>query len=56
MLNSLHSVYGVYGVNFNYISKCRILHKIFLKTVVKNCGNDLSNTILVAKGLIKKNG
>ena len=38
-----------YGVNFNYIPKCKILHKIFLKKVVKTCENDFSNTTCVAK-------
>ena len=42
-----------YGVNFNNISKCKILHKIFLKTVVKTCENDFSNTIFVAKVKVK---
>ena len=41
-----------YRVNFN-ISKCKILHKIFLKTVVKTCENDFSNTIFVAKVKVK---
>ena len=46
MFYILHSAYGV---TFNYISKCKILHKIYLKTVVKTCENDFSNAILVAK-------
>ena len=44
-----HILHSAYGVTFDYISKCEILHKIFLKTVVKTCENDLSNIILVAK-------
>ena len=42
-------LHPAFGVNFKYISKCKILHKIFLKTVVKTCENDSSNTIFVAK-------
>ena len=41
-----HIFHPAYGVTFNYISKCKILHKIFLKTVVKTCENDFSSTIL----------
>ena len=44
-----HNLHSAYGVNFNYISKCKKIPKIFLKTVVKSCENDFSNTILVAK-------
>ena len=42
-----------YGVNFNDISKCKILHKIFLKTVVKTFENDLSNTIFSVNVKVK---
>ena len=44
-----HNLHSAYGVKFNYISKCKIQHKIFLKTVVETCENGFSNTILVAK-------
>ena len=44
MFYNLHSAYRV---NFNYISKCKILHKNISKKVVKTC--DFSNAILVAK-------
>ena len=44
-----HNLHSAYGVNFNYILKSKILQKIFLKTVVKTCENDFSNTIFVAK-------
>ena len=33
----------------NYISKCKIIHTIFQKAVVKSCENDFSITILVVK-------
>ena len=44
-----HILHSAYGVDSNYISKCKILHKILLKTAVKTCENDLRNTIFVAK-------
>ena len=44
-----HDLQSAYRVNFNYISKCKMLHKNNSKTVVKTCENDFSNTILVAK-------
>ena len=44
--NNLHSAYRV---NFDYISKCKILHKNISKTVVKACDNNFSNTIRAAK-------
>ena len=50
MFHNFHSAY-IYGVNFHYISKCKILHKIFLKTIVKIC--DFSNTIFVSKVKVK---
>ena len=46
MFQNLHYAYRV---NFNYISKCKIIHTIFKKAVVKSCENDFSNTILVVK-------
>ena len=46
MFQNLHYAYRV---NFNYISKCKLIHKIFQKAVVKSCGNDFSNLILVVK-------
>ena len=48
-----HNLHSAYGVNFNYISKCKILHKIFLKAVVVTCEKDFSNTIFVAKVKLK---
>ena len=48
-----HNLHSAYGVNFNYISKCKILHEIFLKRVVKTCENDFRNTIFVAKVKVK---
>ena len=44
-----HNLQSAYRVNFNYISKCKMLHKNNSKTVVKTCENDFSNAILVAK-------
>ena len=44
-----HNLHSAYGVNFNYISKCKIQHKMNLKTVVETCENGFSNIILVAK-------
>ena len=44
-----HNLHSAYRVKFNYISKGKILHFFFFKTVVKTCENDLSNKILFAK-------
>ena len=44
-----HNLQSAYRVNFNYISKCKMLLKNNSKTVVKTCENDFNNTILVAK-------
>ena len=44
-----HNLHAEYRVNFDYISKCKILHKNISKTVFKTCENDFSNTILAAK-------
>ena len=46
MFQNLHYAYRV---NFNYISICNTIHKIFKKAVVKSCENDFSNIILVVK-------
>ena len=50
MFCNLH--YG-YFVNFTYISKWKILHKIYKKTVVETCDNDDINTILVTKVIVE---
>ena len=52
MFQNLHYAYRV---NFNYISKCKIINKIFQKIVVKSCGNDVSNTGLVVKVKVEIN-
>ena len=44
-----HNLHSAYGVNLNDISKCKIVHKIFLKRVVKTCENDFSNAIFIVK-------
>ena len=47
MQNVFHNLHSTYRVNFNHISKWKMLHKNISKTVVKSCLNDFSNTILV---------